>query len=330
MSPLQKLRALSGPQCVLLAVQCATEANIKALRALTALRDTDLPLELVLSILLTYLPEELEPLSYIEYLNELATDSRSPGDDPTTVLDTASVEQLSTSRAKKRRKGLELLPVVHPLYAAEDALDVFSHFLIHRAHRIDAQTGLLDLVPQLVAPFLAHSEYLRTWFIATVLPLLRLSYEYYPQSATGSLDDFAHLKGRRAIDYQLANVRNASGGDANHVARDLKGVVAPWMCGANDRKRRRLSGEGRRASVVQEQPHEPDDWDCLFQWLLHTSKDNLPLIATAISEWDGPEDMDLGGYEEGRDYVDDDQQRKLEMHYAQTALACFYLVSTLR
>jgi hypothetical protein len=326
MPSLQKLSQLSGHHCVLLAAEYATASNIKALRALTALREADLPLELTLSILLTYLPEELEPSAYIEYLNELATESRTPGEDPTAALDTASVEELSAARAKKRRKTLELLPVVHALYAAEDELDVFSHFLIHRAHRIDAQTGLLDLVPQLLVPFLGHSEYLRTWFIATVLPLLRLSYEYYPQNATGSLDDFAHLKGRRAIDYQLSTIRHATGPDVHHVARDIKGVVAPWMCGANDRKRRRLSSEGRRASIAQDPAQEQDDWACLFQWILHTSRENLPLVTTAISEWDGPEDMDLGGFEEGRDYVDDDQQRKLEIQYAQTALACFYLI----
>jgi hypothetical protein len=326
MPSLQNLSQLSGHHCVLLAVEYATASNIKALQALTALREADLPLELTLSILLTFLPEELEPSAYIEYLNELATESPNPGEDPAAALDTTSVEELSAARAKKRRKALELLPVAHALYAAEDDLDLFSHFLIHRAHRIDAQTGLLDLVPQLLVPFLGHSEYLRTWFIATVLPLLRLSYEYYPQGATGSLDEFAHLKGSRAIDYQLANIRQATGPDVHHVARDIKGVVAPWMCGANDRKRRKLSSEGRRASIAQDQAKEQDDWDCLFQWILHTSREHLPLVTTAISEWDGPEDMDLGGFEEGRDYVDDDQQRRLEMQYAQTALACFYMV----
>jgi hypothetical protein len=328
MSPLQKLQQLSGPHCVLLAVQYATEANMTALRALAALREQELPLELTLSILLTYLPEELESSAYTEYLDELATGSRQVGDDFTAVLDMAAVEHLSNSRANKRRKALHVLPIKHALYAAEEEqeLDIFSHFLIHRAHRIDAQTGLLDRVPQLIVPFLGHSEYLREWFISTVLPLLRISYEYYPQATTESLDDFARMKGKRAIDYQLSNVRNASGGDMNRVARDIKGVVAPWMCGANQRKRRRLSGEGRRASTTYEQASEADDWGCLFQWILHASKDNLPMAVAAISEWDGPEDMDLGGYEQGRDYVSDEQQRSLEMNYAQTALACFYLV----
>ncbi|KAH7082429.1 Sec39 domain-containing protein [Paraphoma chrysanthemicola] len=331
MASLQKLRQLSAAHCVLLAVQYATESNIAALRALTALRDADLPLDLTLRILLSYLPEELEPSAYIEFLHELATGARNPGDNAAASLDIASVAELSVSRAKKRRKALDLLPIAHPhhtQHATDDELDTFSHFLIHRAHRIDAQTGLLDLIPQLLVPFLGHTEYLRTWFISTVLPLLRLNYEYYPQTASGSLSDFASLKGKTAIDYQLSQARNISGADAHNVARDLKGVVAPWMCGANERKRRKLSSDGRRASIAQDQPQEPDDWDCLFQWILHTSKDNFSLAAIAFREWDGPEDMDLGGYEEGRDYVDDEQQRQLEMKYAQTALACLYLADS--
>ncbi|KAJ4361754.1 hypothetical protein N0V83_010694 [Neocucurbitaria cava] len=326
MATLRKLQTLSGPHCVLLAAQYATEANVTALRALTALRDADLPLELTLSILLTYLPEETEPSTYLEYLNELATNSRTPGEDPAASIVLSSVEELSNSRAKKRRRELELLPVVHPLYAAETELDLLSHFLIHRAHRIDSQTGLLDVLPQLLVPFLSRSEYLRTWFISTVLPLLRLGYEYYPQSTTPPLEDFARLKGKRAIDYQLSNARHASGTDIYNLTRDLKGVVAPWICGANDRKRRRITREGRRDSIAQEHPQEPDDWTCLFQWLLHTSKNDLALVASAFTQWDGPEDMDLGGYEEGRDYVDEEQQRRLEVKYAQTALACLYLV----
>ncbi|KAF1834741.1 secretory pathway Sec39 [Decorospora gaudefroyi] len=331
MAALPKLTKLSGPHCVLLAVQYATDSNIPALRTLTALRDADLPRELTLSILLNYLPEAAEPSSYIEYLHDLAAGARYPGESPVAsldALDTSSVEQLSNARARKRRHALELLPLIHPLYTAESELDVFAHFLIHRAHRIDAQTGQLDLVPQLVVPFLGHAEYIRTWFISTVLPLLRLGYEYYPQSPAVSLDEFAALKGKRAIDYQLSNVRAASGTDTHNVARDVKGVVVPWLCGANDRKRRRITSEGRRASVGQEQQQaqEVDDWDCLFRWLLQTSKEHLGLVTTAFSEWDGPDDVDLGGYEEGRAYLGDEQQRRLEMQFAQTALACLYLV----
>ena len=249
MAALQKLSRLSGPHCVLLAVHYATHANVPALQALTALRDGDLPLELSLSILLHYLPEEHDPAAYYDYLAGLATGSPAPGDSPADVLDVAPVEQLSDARAKKRRHTLALPPVIHPLYAAASDIDLFTHFLIHRSHRIDTQTGLLDLVPRLVVPFLDHSEYLRTWFISTALPLLRLSYEYYPQLPAPTLDEFAALTGQRAIHLQLSNVLNASGDNIHNVARDLKGVVAPWLCGAHDRKQRSPTNQVLSGSV---------------------------------------------------------------------------------
>ena len=326
MAELQKLEKLSASHCVLLAVHYANESNIIALRALTALRDDAFDIELVLQILLTHLHETVEPAAYVDYLNELVTDSRTPGDDPAAALDLGPVEQLSNTQAQKRRQRLELLPIVHPLYSVETELDPLTHFLLHRAHRIDAEAGQLDAVPELVVPFIGHSEYLRTWLISTALPLLRLTYEYYPDSAAPSLDEFASLKGRRAIDVQLANLRQSpTHGD---VSRDIRGVVGPWMCGTNERKRRKLYSQDRRASTTDAPTQEPDDWECLFDWLVQTSKSDLSLVSSAIIEWDGPEDLDLGGFEEGRDYVDDDTQRKLERRYAQISLACLYLVSS--
>ncbi|KAJ4993713.1 protein transport protein [Stagonosporopsis vannaccii] len=328
MSALQRLEKLSDAQCILLAVQYATETNIDGLRALTALRESELPLGLVLTVLLTFLPEGAEPAAYIGYLHELSSGARGPGDDPAAHLDVTTVEALSKSQAKRRRKHLELLPLIHSQYSGEVDLDPFSQFLIHRAHRIDSQTGLLDLVPQLVVPFLNHSEYLRTWFISTVLPLLRVSYEYYPQGTVLSLDEFASLKGTQALDFNLSNLRAArkAGAATQNAARDMRGIVSPWLCGAHDRKRRKISGEHHTGSLTEESAQDLNDWDSLFQWLLRTSKEDLSLVTAAISEWDGPEDMDLGGFEEGRDYVDEETQRSLEVKYAQTALSCLYLI----
>ncbi|KAL5377336.1 hypothetical protein DPSP01_009834 [Paraphaeosphaeria sporulosa] len=330
MAGLQKLEKLSAPHCVLLAVHYANESNLAALRALTALRNTDFDVELAFQILLTHLPESVSPAEYIEYLDELASGTRAPGDDPAAVLDIAPVEGLTNAQARKKRRKLELLPLVHPLYKAETELDPLTQFLIHRAHQIDAQTGLPNAIPELVAPFIGHSEYLRTWLISTALPLLRLMYEYYPESPAPSLDDFARLRGRRAIDLQLANLRQSHAGtrEGEHAARDLRGVVGPWICGATERKRRKLSPDDRSASITEKPAQEPDDWEALFGWLVDTSKADFALVSSAITEWDGPEDLDLGGFEEGRDYVDDDTQRKLERRYAQTALACLYLLDS--
>jgi hypothetical protein len=331
MTELQALQKLSAAHCVLLAVHYAIESNISALRALTALREADFEYELILQVLLTHLPETADPSLLAQYLHELATNSRSPGDHPTTSLDLSSVQDLSNSQARKKRRKIELLQLAHASYANDTELDPLTQFLIHRAHLIDADTGLLDLVPDLVNPFLAHSKPLRTWFISTVLPLLRLGYEYYPQKQTPSLETFTQLRGRRAVECQLSYLRQTNGGkvDADYAARDLRGVVGPWMCGANERKRRKLSVNDRRASISQERTldtSEPDDWECLFEWVAHTAKEDFPLVSAAIAGWDGPEDLDLGGYDEGHIYIQEDRQRSLELRYAQTALASIYIV----
>ncbi|ORY06141.1 Sec39 domain-containing protein [Clohesyomyces aquaticus] len=328
-----ELRELSASHCVLLAVQYATEANISSLRALTARRRDALDAGLILRILLTYLPESLDPSQYTEYLHEIITGSRLPPDDELGVaLDTSPVKDVPESKARRKAYKLYLLPLTHSLYQAEPALDPLTSFLIHRSHRIDAETGLLDMVPQLVVPFLDHSDDLRLWFISTVLPLLRLGYEYYSQSSIPSLESFAQMKGRRALDTQLSNLRraDAKSPDLRDPARDLRGVVGPWMCGSNERKRRKLDTSHRRASIDQshQQGQEQDDWESLFQWLTSTAKDDFALTSSAILSWDGPEDMDLGGYDGGQVYIDEDHQRQLESRYAQSALASLYVVET--
>jgi hypothetical protein len=42
-------------------------------------------------------------------------------------------------------------------------------------------------------------------------------------------------------------------------------------------------------------------------------------------EWDGPTDIDLGGYDEGQVYLDEERQGQLERRYAQAAMASLYL-----
>ncbi|KAF2261740.1 secretory pathway Sec39 [Lojkania enalia] len=322
-----ELEKLSAPQCVLLAVQYATESNIPALWALTTLREQDLELEQILRILLTFLPESTDPSHYIGYLNDLVTDARSFPEDQSASWDSSSVGELSNSQARKRAHKLPLLSLTHPLYRGETSLDAFTLFLIHRSHRIDAETGILSLVAELVAPFLHHSDYLRIWFISSVLPLLRLGYEYYPQNPIPSLETFVRLKGERAIESQLSSLRQPrSDKETKNPALLLRGVVGPWMCGANERKRRKLDVEHRRRSSGAQRGRAQDDWECLFSWMVRTSKEDFALVASAITEWDGPEDIDLGGFDEGHVYIDEDYQRLLELRYAQAAMASVYLV----
>ncbi|KAF2200100.1 secretory pathway Sec39 [Delitschia confertaspora ATCC 74209] len=333
-----KLEDLSTPHCILLAVQYAVDADLVAVRKLTARRRQAFELGLILQIILTYLPESVEPSSYTDYVQELVTGVEIRLADDGKPLNLSAVEDLSLAQAHKRLHNLHLLPLEHSLSRHDPPLPPLTLFLIHRSYRIDSATGLLELVPPLVVPFLDQSEYLRTWFISTVLPLLRLGYEYYPDSPIPRLETFAHLTGTRAIETLLSNLRsrgNTTPGTRN-PGRDLRSLIGPWMCGYYERKKRHGGDTSRRLSTGGEAEKEEDDWESLFEWLFLASKSDFPLVCEAVTEWDGPVDVDMGGYDDGRvESLDENHQRYLELRYAQSALASLYItegntVETLR
>jgi hypothetical protein len=336
---------LSVAHCVLLAVHYATESNVTALHTLTASRQDAFNLKLTLRITLTYLPESVEPSSYTTYVHESATRIKLDERENSASLDVSPVKELSDAQAHKRLHKLHLLSLAHPSCSPDPPHDPLTLFLIHRAHRIDEETGLLNFVPQLIVPFLSQSEYLRTWFISTALPLLRLGYEYYPQASIPSLEAFDQLCETRAVETLLSNHEQSkhdikTGTDT--ICRDIRGLVGPWMYGHNERKRRKLNtAQGRsiadgghersRGGSLDDTAalHElatKEDWEYLFAWLVRTAPKNFPLVTSAIENWDGPGDVDLGGYEDGHEYLSEELQRTLELRYAQSALASVYTV----
>lgn len=352
---------LSAAQCVLLTVHLASEANIAALHAFTPSRLDALDPELVLRIILTFLPETVDPPLYTTYIGEVASRIYLEQRDAIDV-DTAPVRDVSDEQAQRRVKKLNLVALSPPVFPPDAPQDLLTRFLCHRAYRIDAQTGLLTLVPALVSPFLDQSDYLRTWFVSLVLPLLRLGYDYYPAHETPSpisLEAFEKVDGPEAIRLLLANAaahashptpEPASSADSDAVvARDLRGLVGPWVYGHSDRKRRRVVAmkASRAPSQSQSQSHpqspthsgfihldgvgEKDktdsEWEYAYQWLVAEAAENFSLVVNAVEEWDGPGDIDLGGYAPVQSYLDDDTQQKLERQYAQAAFAACYTVT---
>ncbi|KAF2092153.1 secretory pathway Sec39 [Saccharata proteae CBS 121410] len=328
------LRSLSQAHCVLLATHYAADSNVSALRALSLERPDAFVPELLLRILLTFLPESTEPSAYSSYALEAATRLYLEQHEQSSV-EVTPVKDLSEQKASRRVGKLELLPLVCPSRPYDDGEDPFIIFLIHRAHRIDAQTGLLDLVPQLVAPFLDRSEYLRTWFISNILPLVRVDFEYYPENeATTSLEKFEQIEGLNGVELLLSRtigVKDGPGGAVETVARDIKGVIGPWMYGCYQRKRRKLDGSIEDTSTDldgQSDKHnstnENHDWEYIYTWLARLAANDFELASGAIEHWDGPSDVDLGGYEATHGYLSEDLLRHLERRYSQAAFACVY------
>lgn len=331
---------LSPAKVILLAVQFAASTHISALRQLTAVHPTVLNLVLSLRILLSFLPESTEPALYTSYVQNLARKTFSELDG--TDVDISAVEKLTDSEARRRVRKLELLPLGYTQASHEPTEDALTLFLIHRAHKIDAETGLLPLLPPLLEPFLDHSESIRTWMISTLLPLLRLNYEYYPRDEPKfSLEVFERLGENVGASLLLSKV-----GQRTHerdladetVGRDLRGLVGPWMYGNNKGKRRKLVDNRRRTSVVarleevrsneeavnQFEAEGLHDWQQVYEWLLSEAAGDFFIVVHAVEHWDGPGDVDYGDYDEGQEHLDEATQQSLKTQYAQAAFAAIY------
>ena len=365
---MDEIKRLTAAQCVLLAVHLASTANVAALRSLSSSRPDAFSSQLLLRILLTYLPESVDPSLYISYVHEIATQTSpdpldaEPSSAPIDAVALASLPK--PAQAAKRVKKLHLL-ALEPLASSSKAASqqkngqdngddefegdkqdaearaALSSFVVQRARRIDAETGLLNLVPALVSPFLDFSEELRTWFISVVLPLCRLAYEYYPHSQEGlpSLQAFERLSGAKGVEVLLARCQMRKSEEEkaeSDVGRDIKGLVGPWMYGDSERKRRKLNNRNRAASVsetlnnTKEEHSERQvaearhDWEHVYAWIVQTAAHDLKLAFHAIEEWDGPSDVDLGGYEKHGYHLEDDVLQRLERQYAQAAFAAIY------
>lgn len=336
-------KELTQAQCVLLAVHLASEANIRALHSFTPNRLDVLDPELVLRILLTYLPEAVDPHEYVDYISEVGSRLYLDVDRHDVEVETGPVKSIPDHVAQKRVKKLHLQQIQPPSFPPHAPKDLLTRFICHRACRIDSETGLLQLIPTLVEPFLDRHDYLRTWYVAVCLPVLRMEIDYYPddEDLAVSLADFERLTGREGVDMLLKKSIEPKKESDTEICRDVKSLVGPWMYGHTERQRRKLGHDGdedwnlesatdgiRKISLdgVKLEDKTGHDWECVYRWMVLHATDRFDVISTLIDGWDGPGDVDLGGFGRGNNktYLAEDLQSKLELQYAQAAFASCY------
>lgn len=331
---MEALEAPKAAHLILEAVQLTLDAAIEPLHQLTTRHAGLLKLELILRILLTFLPESTDPSLYVAFLNDVFLKSPSSK----IVDETLSYQpEISDDDAIRRVRKLHLLPLADPQYVYEDSVDPVTLFLLHQAYRIDAETGSLPFILRLIQPFLSHSEHLRIWAISTFLPLLRLDYEYYPYNGpTYSLEAFEALAGNKAIESLLSEAAQSSNEETkSKLGRDLRGLVGPWMYGASKRKRRKIDpGRVKTSSTVQVQVDRGRDtdevaqtssgWAQVNEWLLELSLRNFPRAVEALVQWDGPRDVDYGQWDDDVQPVEEAAQQTITAQYAQAGLAMIY------
>ncbi|KAF5635216.1 transport sec39 [Fusarium sp. NRRL 25303] len=316
-----------GPaKLVLLAVHFATVADIDGLAYLIGQHGVILRPELLLRIILTYLPETLSPAVYVPLIQAIASGESPSQTNSDCQLDTSSVQSITEEQASRKVKKLHLLCLKNtdvPLTLTLEA-DPLTSFLLLRAYRMDEEAGMLPQVPDLVTPFLQHSQELYTWMISTVLPLVRRNYEYYPQRPIRySLLEFQNLPDRMAIDYLLAET-GAVDDEFGLAGRDLSGLVGPWLHNESRWKREAFDQDVSNKSDAAPELSCPG-WEQALEWLASKAATSWPVALKAIESWDGPSDIDLGN--DAGSWLQENQQQYLDRSYARAVLASAYLVS---
>lgn len=330
------LQTPSRAHTILEAVRLTAIAHVPELRQLIARRPNALKLDHIFRILLTYLPEGTDPEFYIGFLKELSTLGVGGLGEDTPSFNPVPGQDLSEEEARQRVRRLRLAPLADPRLHCGESTDPLTLFLLHQAHKIDAETGSLGLVAQLLEPFVDHSEILRNWMISNLLPLLRLDYEYYPDTGSSpSLIDFENLEGRLAVQSLLTKAAQKNAQEEKfEIGRDLRGLVGPWMYGGNTRKRRKLEHGHKRSrstptasvAVAFEPVGEStvDEWSHVNEWILDLGIREFPQAVDAMTQWNGPKDVDYGDWGDPNQPLDQEALRESTNRYAQVGLATVY------
>jgi hypothetical protein len=325
---MEPLEGLSDAHAILLATRLCASGEVTDLPALHARYPHCFPLERLLRIILTFLPESTEPSHYVPVLQELISGSSSVPSDR--GIDTSAVRDLSEAAARKRVRKLRLKPLRRDGEEEEvEASDALTQFIVHRAHLIDIETSLQPLILDLVLPFYQHSPVIRTWLISSLLPALRVNYEYYPnRDETLSLETLELMDDQTAVNV-LLSIDSRDGSDMDLV-NNLRGLIGPWLYGSKRSKRRRLNETARQNSISyiqgtpKPEPTEIAGWEYVNEWLLSRSLVDHGSVVNAFANWYGPEDTDLGGYEETDAKIPSDKARELLSRYCQSGLAVVY------
>ena len=318
---------LSPAKLVLLAVHFAVKSDVESLTSLASRHSTILRKDLLLRIILTYLPETVQSNEYVALIEQLEAGEFS--ETGAHDVDCTPVADLTDEDAAKKVRKLRLTPLAVPDVPLEPSEDATVLFLLQRAYKVDEEAGLLDELPALLTPFLDRSPYIRTLMVSTLLPLLRRNCEYYPQEPIPyTLLGFQQLPDSVAVNLLLSQTGGRDE-DLPSVGRDLKGLIGPWLLNEKrwkEKKRRRASHASNTGLQDDDEASETScpGWEQVLQWLTSRASKSWRVAVSAVDQWDGPGDVDSGGW--GSMWLNDQEQDHLERSYARAALASAYLI----
>ncbi|KAG9250366.1 Sec39 domain-containing protein [Emericellopsis atlantica] len=304
----------SPAKVILAAVELAARAEIDDLLGLTTRHQTILKKELLLRILLTFLPETTSPVLYVALLQKVVEGDL--GCDDTTVPHwlPPSIETLSEDQARKKVCKLNLAPL--PL-SNDLSADPFTEFLLRRARALDEEAGMLSQIPDLLQPFVGHSEVIHSWLTTTIIPLVRRSTEYYITSDHCTLASFEKLPDRTAVEYLLSETPLSIETHGN-VGKDLRGLLSPWLY---DSRRWHSS----QANPSSHSPLQCLGWESAREWLIQQVEQDWRFGVAAADQWNGPRDVDFGDFQDPP--TSQEQLCYFDATYCRTLIAAAYRIS---
>lgn len=306
---------LSAPKLVLLAAHLTSRGDIDGLSFLVSRHGEILRKDLILRILLTYLPETVSSQAYVPFLQELASGEFADYDP--IDIDVTAVASLSQAEAVKQVRRLRLIPLIRKDGPADLKDDALALFLLLRAHRVDEGAGLLSQLPDLIVPFLHNVPSLRPWMISVLLPLLRRNHQYYPRNSTShTLEEFRALPDSAAVALLLSQT-GAREDDLHLAGRDMRGLIGPWLHDSS-RWKKDFSHESRGEMLLC------PGFEVVLGWLTAQASTDWKLAFQVIEDWGGPVDADLGDL--GDSWWTEEQRSYLQRRYTRAVLASAYLL----
>lgn len=324
------VKNLSRVRLCLLVANLAGAANIAALHTVIFHYPKVLNEELLYRILLSYLPESLDSKSYTYLIEFLVFNTDVPISE--NWIDTTALDKISEDEVKKLVRGLRLLPLVWPNTPYNITTDKLTAFLLHRSIRIDESTGLILEIPALLGPFFHCCPFLLKWMVSTILPLIRLSYEYYPDdSRCITIQDFDALDDKTAVSYLLARTSSDKRLESDpHIGRDLRGILGPWLHGEVRQTKLKSVESQSPSSGSYSEPLQVNKkyvpWEESYLWIFNQAEASWKTAVDAIDGWGGPGDYDLGGYSVETPLTEKDQVH-LKKRYIRTAFATAYSIT---
>ncbi|KAG5948456.1 hypothetical protein E4U60_001877 [Claviceps pazoutovae] len=302
--------ALSPAKVLLLAVHFATHANIDSLTSLCQLHASTLHEELLLRILLTYLPETIRPELYVGLLQQIL--ERDFQDTKAHAPDSSPVDALTEAEAAKKVKRLHLRSLNGPLIHESFQRDVLSSFLVLRARSIDTETGTPSQFLDLLLPFIHRSSYLCTWISSIVVPYVK---KEQAVDSRNSLLQFEALSDAEASIFLLSRQPDMPSTVQLDIDHDLRESFGPWLY--NPDRWKEAEPDGGKDIVCE-------GWQEFRTWLVSQAASSWPIAVQVLEKWGGIDDVCLShGLTMKLAKRFQDHCRET---YAATTLACVYSI----